>query len=169
VWKRGLILAAWFIGGAVLGVLSTEFLIQWWIDLGERKPVADWLVSIGWPWGTGYWGLVSLHLPDWGVMTVAGGILGWILRRRWLEAVLAISIGYVVGPWAWSEITEGETGLGLAWRLGVLWMVLWWDLLAMVVAVSTAAMARLIGRKRAVIVRPFPIDDGLIAEPSENR
>ena len=80
--------------GTALPLLNVFFISPWWIDLGWRRPVAEWLLSIG--VSSRYWGLIWLHIPDWTIALLLGVCGAFFLRRKWLIAgAVPCALAYV--------------------------------------------------------------------------
>src|SRR3989442_4790985 len=96
--KRFMTDVLWLVGGAVLGVLTGTVLHELWVEAGWREPVANWLISSGETKAAGYWGLVSIHLPDWFVSAIAGICAGIFVERQPIVPLLMFGMGFVVAP-----------------------------------------------------------------------
>ena len=147
MWKRGLLWLVWLLGGGALGLFYSMVLFRWWFDLGFRQPLADWLASIGLGRVAGYWSLVWLHLIDWVLLGLAGGIIGLTVKRGWIGIVLAVSLDYVIVPMI-RDIFEGINGVGMAWEHGFFGLLIFRDFLTIAVGISAAAVMRVMRRKR---------------------
>jgi hypothetical protein len=123
----------WFVAGAVLGVITNNLLGALWIQLGWRQPIADWLVSRGFPHLAGYWGLVWLQLPDWFIVTVVGICGGIFIRRQPIVSLLMLGVGFVVVPVVVTAIAGFSP---LAFGIGVLLTGLMWDCTSIVLLLS---------------------------------
>ena len=89
------------VGIGLLGNLLIAFVIFGpWMNLGWRKPAADWMVDIGLSTTiAGYWGLVWVNLPDW-MVAIALGIVTGTMRRHssWLRFSLFACVGFILIP-----------------------------------------------------------------------
>ena len=96
--KRAMFWGAIFIAGGLIAFIN-NFISVLWIGLEWRKPIADWLRSIGLPQVIGYWSLVWINLPDWLMASILGLIIGLVFARKRPLAVSLVAVaGFIVLP-----------------------------------------------------------------------
>lgn len=96
--RKTFLISLIFLVGSIIGLLN-NFFVNFWIDLGWRRPVADWLVHLGYERLAGYWGLVWINLPIWFSALITGIILGVIIAGlNWLRTATVFAIGFVLTP-----------------------------------------------------------------------
>ncbi|MHC4737979.1 MAG: hypothetical protein ACYS9Y_03645 [Planctomycetota bacterium] len=87
-----------FLAGSVIGLFN-QFLFDFWFVLDWWRPVADWLVHLGYERLAGYWGIIWVYLPIWFSGFISGIILGLIIARlNWLRKAAVFAIGFVFTP-----------------------------------------------------------------------
>jgi len=134
-----------FLGAGLLEIVIGVTVGIAWIDLGWRKPVADWLGAQGVPgWIAGYWGLVWIKLPDWVALFVLGAVIGRMSRpKRWLRHALAVGCGFIAYPVICSIsyclcLAESDGSLAV----GAFWSSMAWDSVSLLLLVLAAWLFR---------------------------
>ncbi len=94
----GRILAGVFAAIFVYGA-SVLILYPLWMDLGWRTPIADALVSAGFPELAAHWGMVWIKLPEW----LLGGLLGAVIglafgADKWIAPATAAGLTFFIAP-----------------------------------------------------------------------
>jgi hypothetical protein len=119
------VIVAFTVGGAF--AIFNELLLPLWCDLGWRKPVSDWLVSLDFGQLAAYWGLVWINLPAWCLAFILGMLTGVASRgKNWFRNAVVCGIGFMLvphlywlgggHPWALFDFKIGL--LTLLWNLG---------------------------------------------------
>ena len=106
--KRFWPLIAWFIAGAVLGLLADGVLFRLWSKVGILLPVGHWLDSHGGDVLVKGWFILWVNATSW-VLAVLGGILaGRLLKRHILRCLLAFGVGFAFVPFAVNGYVDSE-------------------------------------------------------------
>ena len=69
-----------------------------WIDLGWRKPVAEWFIAHGCGRIAGYWGVMWVNMPQLLLSFIVGLLSGLLLRSRWFLAAGVSCLGFFMIP-----------------------------------------------------------------------
>ncbi len=83
--------------GGALALLNDIYLFQYWMELGWRRPVGEWLTEVGvGNVGIYYWGIVWLRLPEWLIAVFLGVCAGLLLRKRWTIGAIPCALAFVL-------------------------------------------------------------------------
>jgi hypothetical protein len=93
-------LAVTVLAGTVVGHLVEPFLFDALNVIAWRRPVQNWLITIGLGRYAPYYAFLSLHWPDVFLAIPAGLVIGFIGYRRWVRWLLLYISAYVLIPWA---------------------------------------------------------------------
>jgi len=141
----GTILCGW-----VLDVINSVFIFPLWFQLGWRRPVQDWLISIGWGSIAGSFGMVWVHTTDWLLAAVFGIAIGVLVPRRWL---LVSFCGGVSFAYATYFLLSSTLSLLSQFGLSVLASVLAWKVPSVLLVMGMAFLSSRMIRDRQHRVR----------------
>ena len=106
--RASLIIGAGALSGFAVSTLEGFYVFPIWAEVGVglRRPVAEWLISVGLGSIAGKWALVWLNTPEWGMGACLGVLLGIGFRSRWLLAAVpaGFSLAFVWSIVAWIDI-----------------------------------------------------------------
>lgn len=80
--------------GGALALLNAIYLSQYWIELGWRRPVGEWLNEVG--VGNVYLGIVWILLPEWLIAVFLGVCAGLLLRKRWAIGAIPCALAFAL-------------------------------------------------------------------------
>lgn len=130
-----------FLAGGLLALVVSMTLGYLWVSLGWRRPVVDWLLSIGFsPRVASYWSIVWIMLPDWAALVFVGAVIGRVARPgKWLRYALVVGGGFI----AYSLIGTIPYCLGLAeldgsLARGTFWRCMAIDLISLILVLLAA-------------------------------
>lgn len=88
------------LAGIAVAAVNDFTLGSLWTNLGWRKPVADWLLSIGLsPPVAGWWSVMWIKLPDWAVALLCGVPIGlFAAPTKWTRFAFCFGAGLVLYP-----------------------------------------------------------------------
>ena len=139
-----------FVAGGVLAVVNDVTLGTLWISLQWRKPVADWLLSIGVPETVAaHWGLIWIKLPDWVTLLLLGAVIGRLTRSgKWLRYALVSGLGFIAYSLVysvWYCLILADAAPFLA--MGTFWRLAGWNLASLLLLLLDAWLSSRTARK----------------------
>lgn len=148
--KSIVLIAGAFLGGLALDMVNSMFVLPFWIQLGFRRPVQDWLISIGLGSLAGYYGMVWIQITDWLLAALYGIVIGILFPRRWL---LASFCGGISFAYATFFLLSSPFSLATQFGLSAFVFVLAWKVPSVLLVVGTAYLASRTIRERQHRVR----------------
>lgn len=146
--KKAAVVLIMFAAGGAFELLSSV-LFSPWVDLMWRKPVSDWLVSLGFDRLAAYWSMVWVNLPEWCMAFLLGVLIGVLSKRYWFRNALVCGAGFILIPHILILVTLGWLPWA-AFGFKVCLLMLFFDLVSIPVLLFTAWLFRRSRRKKEV-------------------
>jgi hypothetical protein len=81
--------------GGVASLADAWLLSNLWAAFDWRRPIAEWLVGMGFTTLAGWFGLVWIRVPTFVVAGFLGVIVERLFPERWISAVSFCALGFV--------------------------------------------------------------------------